>query len=60
MVYRNLGEALVTLLASSSYDAVTLFGVRSFNRPGDYGSRLLLLTDGARRNDPLKRPGAVR
>ena len=28
-------------------------GIRGFNRPGDYGTRLLLLTDGARRNDPL-------
>lgn len=27
--------------------------MRGFNRPGDYGTRLLLLTDGARRNDPL-------
>ncbi len=53
--YRNLGEALVTLPGVySSYDrGYTLFGVRGFNRPGDYGSRLLLLTDGARRNDPL-------
>ena len=53
--YRNLAEALVTLPGVySSYDrAYTLVGVRGFNRPGDYGSRLLLLTDGARRNDPL-------
>lgn len=53
--YRNLSEALVTLPGVySSYDrGYTLLGVRGFNRPGDYGSRLLLLTDGARRNDPL-------
>ena len=53
--YRNLAEALVTLPGVySSYDrGYTLLGVRGFNRPGDYGSRLLLLTDGARRNDPL-------
>lgn len=53
--YRNLAEALVTLPGIySSYDrGYTLLGVRGFNRPGDYGSRLLLLTDGARRNDPL-------
>ena len=53
--YRNLAEALVTLPGvNSSYDrGYTLLGVRGFNRPGDYGSRLLLLTDGARRNDPL-------
>ena len=53
--YRNLAEALVTLPGVySSYDrGYRLLGVRGFNRPGDYGSRLLLLTDGARRNDPL-------
>lgn len=53
--YRDLAEALVTLPGVySSYDrGYTLLGVRGFNRPGDYGSRLLLLTDGARRNDPL-------
>lgn len=53
--YRNLAEALVTLpgVYSSGDRAYTFLGVRGFNRPGDYGTRLLLLTDGARRNDPL-------
>ena len=53
--YRNVAEALVTVpgVYSSNYRNYTYLGVRGFNRPGDYGTRLLLLTDGARRNDPL-------
>lgn len=53
--YRNLGEALVTVpgLYSSNDRYTTTLGVRGFNRPGDYGSRILLLTDGNRRNDPI-------
>ncbi|HEY6898908.1 MAG TPA: TonB-dependent receptor [Rhodocyclaceae bacterium] len=36
----------------SNYDyAYSLLGVRGFNRPGDYNSRILLLVDGARYND---------
>ncbi|SFN64855.1 iron complex outermembrane recepter protein [Formivibrio citricus] len=53
--YRNLAEALVTVpgVYSSNDHNYTYLGVRGFNRPGDYGTRILLLTDGARRNDPL-------
>ena len=53
--YRNLAEALVTApgVYSSNDRNYTYLGVRGFNRPGDYGTRILLLTDGARRNDPL-------
>ncbi len=53
--YRNVAEALVTVpgVYSSNDRNYTYLGVRGFNRPGDYGTRLLLLTDGARRNDPL-------
>ena len=53
--YRNLAEALVTVpgVYSSNDRNYTYVGVRGFNRPGDYGTRILLLTDGARRNDPL-------
>lgn len=53
--YRNLAEALVTApgVYSSNDRNYTYLGVRGFNRPGDYGTRLLLLTDGVRRNDPL-------
>lgn len=53
--YRNLAEALVTVpgVYASNDRNYTYLGVRGFNRPGDYGTRILLLTDGARRNDPL-------
>ena len=53
--YRNLAEALVTVpgVYSSNDRGYTSLGVRGFNRPGDYGTRVLLLTDGSRRNDPL-------
>ena len=53
--YRNLAEALVTApgVYPSNDRNYTYLGVRGFNRPGDYGTRLLLLTDGVRRNDPL-------
>lgn len=53
--YRDLAEALVTMpgVHSSNDRNYTSLGVRGFNRPGDYGSRILLLTDGARRNDPV-------
>ena len=53
--YRNLGEALesapgVYVTEDRDY---TYLGVRGFNRPGDYNSRILLLADGLRRNEPL-------
>ena len=53
--YRNLAEALVTVpgVYSSNDRNYIYLGVRGFNRPGDYGTRILLLTDGTRRNDPL-------
>ncbi len=53
--YRNLAEALSTMpgVYSSTDRDYTYLGLRGFNRPGDYGSRILLLTDGARRNDPI-------
>ena len=53
--YRTLAQALSTApgVYSSSDRSYTYLGVRGFNRPGDYGTRILLLTDGARRNDPL-------
>ena len=53
--YRNLAEALSSLpgIFVSKDRNYSYLGVRGFNRPGDYNSRVLLLTDGARRNDAL-------
>lgn len=53
--YRNLAEALSTVrgVYLSNDRNYTYLGVRGFNRPGDYNARVLLLTDGARRNDAL-------
>lgn len=53
--YRNLAEALSSVrgVYTSNDRNYTYLGVRGFNRPGDYNSRILLLTDGARRNDAL-------
>lgn len=53
--YRNLAEALASVpgVYLSNDRNYTYLGVRGFNRPGDYNSRILLLTDGSRRNDPL-------
>lgn len=53
--YRNLAEALSTVrgVYLSNDRNYSYLGVRGFNRPGDYNSRILLLTDGARRNDTL-------
>jgi iron complex outermembrane receptor protein len=53
--YRNLAEALSTVrgVYLSNDRNYSYLGVRGFSRPGDYNSRILLLTDGARRNDAL-------
>lgn len=53
--FRDLGEALqmgrgVYLTRDRAY---TYGGVRGFSPPGDYNSRILLMQDGARINDPL-------
>lgn len=53
--FRDLGEALASLRGVYVTDErdYSYVGIRGFARPGDYNSRLLLLTDGVRRNDPL-------
>lgn len=53
--FRTLAEALASLRGTyftDEYDYQYL-GVRGMARSGDYNSRLLLLHDGVRRNDPL-------
>jgi outer membrane receptor protein involved in Fe transport len=59
--YRNVGEALSSILGfypttDLAYDYT---GVRGFGRSGDSNTRLLVLVDGQRVNDPLYDFGAV-
>lgn len=53
--YTQFGEALrMARGVYTSYDRTyTYLGVRGFNRPGDYNSRILMLVDGARSNDTV-------
>jgi outer membrane receptor for ferrienterochelin and colicins len=53
--YRTLAEALRSVRGIFvTYDRnYSYLGVRGFNRPGDYGSRILLLIDGHRVNDNI-------
>lgn len=53
--YKTLGDALSSIVGfytstDRSYDYV---GVRGYMRPGDYNTRILLLVDGHRINDPM-------
>jgi hypothetical protein len=60
--FRDIGEALQSApgVYTSQDRAYSYLGVRGFSRPGDYNTRILLLVDGARSNDPLLRPGPDR
>jgi iron complex outermembrane receptor protein len=53
--YRSLAELLQSVRGFSvTYDRNYYYaGIRGFNRPGDYGTRLLLLIDGIRINDAI-------
>ena len=53
--FRDIGEALQSARGVyTSHDrGYAYLGVRGFSRPGDYNSRILLLVDGARSNDPI-------
>lgn len=53
--FRDIGEALQTARGVfTSHDrAYSYLGVRGLARPGDYNTRILLLVDGARSNDPI-------
>lgn len=53
--YRTLAEALSTVggLDVRQDRAYSYLGVRGLSRPGDYNARVLLLTDGARRNEAV-------
>jgi outer membrane receptor for ferrienterochelin and colicins len=53
--YRTLADILNSVpgLYVTTDDAYSFLGVRGFNRPGDYGGRVLLLLDGHRLNEPV-------
>ncbi|MDP1610179.1 MAG: TonB-dependent receptor [Sulfuritalea sp.] len=53
--FRDIGEALQSArgVYTSNDRVYSYLGVRGFSRPGDYNSRILLLVDGARSNDPI-------
>lgn len=53
--FRNLAEALQSVRGVNvSYERDYHYvGIRGLARPGDYNTRMLLMTDGIRRNDPL-------
>lgn len=53
--FRDIGEALQTVrgVHLSQDRAYGYLGVRGFNRPGDYNSRIVLLVDGFRTNNPI-------
>ncbi len=53
--FRDIGEALQTMRGVHlSQDRVYGYmGVRGFNRPGDYNSRIVMLMDGFRANNPI-------
>jgi outer membrane receptor for ferrienterochelin and colicin len=59
--YRTLAEVLGSVRGFyTSYDRnYEYIGVRGFLRPGDYGSRVLILVDGCRVNDPVYNQGAI-
>jgi outer membrane receptor protein involved in Fe transport len=52
---RTVGEALDTVrgVYTTNERDYTYLGIRGFARPGDYNTRMLMMTDGVRRNDPL-------
>lgn len=53
--FRTIGDALQSMrgVYTTNERDYTYLGIRGFARPGDYNTRMLLQTDGIRRNDPL-------
>jgi iron complex outermembrane receptor protein len=53
--FRTVAEALSSVrgVYTTNERDYTYIGIRGFARPGDYNTRLLFMTDGVRRNDPL-------
>jgi outer membrane receptor protein involved in Fe transport len=59
--YRTLGDILngVSGFYTTFDRAYAYVGLRGFNRPGDYGGRILITVDGHRMNDPLYDSAAI-
>lgn len=59
--YRSISEALSRVLGfyTSSDRNYEYLGVRGISRPGDFNTRVLVLVDGHRINDPIYDEGAV-
>lgn len=59
--YRNLGELLQRVVGFyvSNDQNYEHLGVRGFSRPGDFNSRVLVLVDGHRVNDPIYDEGPI-
>jgi outer membrane receptor for ferrienterochelin and colicins len=59
--YRTLADILngVRGFYTTSDRSYSYVGVRGFNRPGDYGGRILIAVDGHRMNDPLFDSAAI-
>lgn len=59
--YRSLGDILQSVNGFSVTNDrnYSFLGVRGFNRPGDYNSRVLLLVDGHRLNDNMYDQAAI-
>lgn len=53
--FRHLGDALESVrgVYTTNERDYTYLGIRGFARPGDYNTRMLMMTDGIRINDPI-------
>jgi outer membrane receptor for ferrienterochelin and colicins len=59
--YRNLADILQSVPGFSVTNDrnYQYAGIRGFGLPGDYGTRMLLLVDGVRQNDPIYQTGFI-
>jgi outer membrane receptor for ferrienterochelin and colicins len=59
--YRNLADILQSVPGFSVTNDrnYQYAGIRGFGLPGDYGTRVLLLVDGVRQNDPIYQTGFI-